>query len=289
MYCVAFPFVAIIIILLLDYGASVQESPSLVVASKYRYVSLLESYRYPSKTQNGASYTNFSVLHPALLNFSIESPHVWLYKRGVPDRRAIGRVLIISIGGVGSSAIMMELRTPLRKLRYETNDLNNRDGLKHTTYSPLSRGAVAAFDPSLIIYVLGHPAAAVASHFRRGWPGVQFCLVNPDADAILAAEPRLHALLQIRQSKVNLVHNFTRIVSESKVDYFSTYSHALSWLGVTELGYTIVFTTLSTLNKLNRDGSLAGLLNRTVQAEQPLFNFTVRIDVFVLLVHVDVA
>lgn len=112
--------------------------------------------------------------HPALFNATqgIEGPHIWLQRYVYPERRRLlDHVLVASLGGVGSSAIIEALRKPLRRLRYITNDLNNRDGIKHAPYDLLSRGALAAFDPTLVLYVLGNPAAAIASHYRRGWPG----------------------------------------------------------------------------------------------------------------------
>ena len=96
------------------------------------------------------------------------------------------------------------------------------------------------------------------------------------AEELFAADARLLPTL-MPPPKVNCLSNYTRLVAETGIDYFDAFEHAASWLGATELGYTVVWATLKTVQRLNMDGSLALLLNRTKEANaQPVFNFTVR-------------
>ena len=153
-------------------GGGIVKAAIFMIGQRKRHVERPPANGDPSVVIHGQ--------HPALFNAThgIEGPHIWLQRNVYPERRRLlDRVLVASLGGVGSSAIIEALRKPLRRLRYITNDLNNRDGIKHAPYDLLSRGALAAFDPTFVLYVLGNPAAAIASHYRRGWPGVQFCQV----------------------------------------------------------------------------------------------------------------
>lgn len=83
---------------------------------------------------------------------SIESPK--------SPREPIGRldVLVVSMGGVGSSALMHELSK-----QYATNDASNKDFYKHAPRPPLN------VDTNFAIYVLGSPAHSAASLFARDY------------------------------------------------------------------------------------------------------------------------
>ena len=203
----------------------------------------------------------------------LQRPHTWLMRRILSDRRqSRSRLLVVSIGGIGTSSLMDTLRQRLTPLQVDLSDVNDRDGLKHTPYNLLSRGAVASFFPKLVLYVLGHPASAIASHFRRGWPGSQLCLVNPEAEKLMASDRSLNSTMAPPE-KVNYLMNYTHLVDKSGIDYYDTYSHATSWLGATELGFTVLYMTLPTL--LKSQVQLAKLLQLDNVA-QPLFEFPLR-------------
>lgn len=203
---------------------------------------------------------------------SVSPDNIWLYGGFAPDRQLNRtRLLVVSIGGVGTTSLMDTLKNALSPHGVDVNDVNNQDGLKHTSYSELSRGAIAAFAPSVVIYVLGNPAAAIASHFRRGWPGSQLCLVNPAAESIIGGNSELNATMD-PPPKTNFMTNYSLIVSDSGVDYFASFEHASSWLGATELGLTVFFASLQTL--ISSQEAVSRLLN-IKPASSSLFEFQV--------------
>ena len=170
---------------------------------------------------------------------------------------------------------MDSLRGALGPLGVDIGDVNDKDGLKHTPYSLLSRGALAAFDPIIVLYVLGNPAAAIASHYRRGWPGSQMCLLNPSAEAVLAETPVLNATHFPPEPNISLFPAYASLVAETGTDYFETYAHAASWLGATELGYTVVWSTLRRLVLPETQAAL-GRLIFGASPREPLYDFPVR-------------
>lgn len=194
----------------------------------------------------------------------------------MPDK-SLGRlrVVVVSLGGVGSTALMDSLRGALGPLGVDISDVNDKDGLKHTPYGLLSRGALAAFDPTLVLYVLGNPAAAIASHYRRGFQGSQICLLSPSAESVLAETPVLNATHFPPASNVSLFPAYASLVAETGTDYFETYAHAASWLGATELGYTVVWATLRRLVQPETQAAL-GQLIFGASPRAPLYDFPVR-------------
>ena len=154
------------------------------------------------------------------------------------------------------------------------------DGLKHAHYSAVSRGAVSAYNPTLILYLLPDPLAAILSHFRRGWPGSQFCKLRglDDADAALAGVPGLRAALAPATKGPNgsvPLEPFAALAAAAGEDFFGFEAHAASWLSAPELGYTVWFATLADV--VERQDVLAALLGLEAPTQgRPLFRLPLR-------------
>ena len=103
-------------------------------------------------------------------SLALPCPALW---QDAPLPRPQKRLLVISIGGVGTTALMQALRTSLRAIHYEMNAVPDADLLKHAPYSIMGRARVLRRSPAAILYLIGNPLAALESHFRRGWAGFQ--------------------------------------------------------------------------------------------------------------------
>ena len=79
------------------------------------------------------------------------------------------RVWVVSPGGVGCSYFIKRLQAK----GIVTNDIGDRDGLKHMNAPAGSKYEenMKRFDK--IVYVYNDPLLAIQSHYRRGWPFVQ--------------------------------------------------------------------------------------------------------------------
>lgn len=198
------------------------------------------------------------------------------------DAVDLPRLLVVSVGGVGTTSLMGVLSTELGNARVELNDINDGDGLKHAPFGPASRGAVVAFDPTVILYIIGDPVAALLSHFRRGWPDSQLCKLRPaDAGAQLTRDAALRDAV-INGSGVDAFERYARLVAErvtagggagaDPADPFSVWDHAASWVaGAAELRRPVLFATLETA--VTVQGALVGLLGPSAAGLQPLARF----------------
>lgn len=186
-------------------------------------------------------------------------------------------LLVVSAGGSGSSALMDTLTVQLRRRGVRVNDVNDEDGLKHARYSDVSRGAIAAFNPTLILYLLPSPLVSIASHFRRGWPGAQLCkLRGQDAAGRELTGGLLAALAPVQRGANGSVPlaTFAALAAARGVDYFGFEEHAASWLRAPELGFTVWFARLADV--VEQQGILAALLGLGEDAAPPLFRFPLR-------------
>lgn len=196
------------------------------------------------------------------------------------------RLLVVSIGGIGTSSLMTILSTELGKMNVEMNDVNDGDGLKHAPFGPPSRGAVAAFDPTAILYILGNPAAGLLSHYRRGWADSQLCKLRPDdSNAILAGDPSLRAAV-VNCSGVDCFLQYANIVAAraaavtaahgapgEALDAFRVWEHAQSWVAAAAaLHRPVIFASIETAVAVQ--GSLVRLLGLPPDA-RPLARFEI--------------
>ena len=211
-----------------------------------------------------------------------------LLPRRSPDER---RLLIVSTGGVGTSTLISELMPALEGhgIGIVLNDVNDSDGLKHAWLSECTLQRVRRFGPTAILYVLGEPAAATYSHFRRGWAGAQACKLAKDAEASLLA-PGLGAALLLNAKPQSI---FRTSAASSWADYvrwvdsqgplwrdpMGFVEHARSWqLGAAELGAPIWFSSLA---DLVADAYPIPILlgfpsNATANRSRPLFSLSLR-------------
>ena len=181
---------------------------------------------------------------------------------------------------------MTMLSTELGKMNVELNDLNDGDGLKHVPFGPPSRGAVAAFDPTAILYILGNPAAGLLSHYRRGWVDSQLCKLRPeDSNTILAGDPALRAAV-VNCSGVDCFLQYANLVAiraaaaaaardapGDALDAFRVWEHAQSWVAAAAaLHRPVVFATIETAIAVQ--GALVRLLGLVPDA-RPLARFEI--------------
>lgn len=112
----------------------------------------------------------FNQSDPLDTSLTLPCPVLW---QDAPVPKPQKRLLVISIGGVGTTALMEALRASLRAIHYEMNAIPDADLLKHAPYGILGRTRVLRRSPAAILYLIGNPIAALESHFRRGWAGFQ--------------------------------------------------------------------------------------------------------------------
>jgi hypothetical protein len=207
----------------------------------------------------------------------------------LPSPAARGRRLqIVSTGGVGTTELMQTMRPLLEPLGVELNDVNDIDGLKHPWLSECTLHRVRRFGPTAIIYVLGDPAAAIYSHFRRGWAGSQMCRLTPEAEVSLQ-DPELSSIMTLngwppshkkRTARAESWEMFTRWIASNPgaKDPFGIEAHALSWLhGAADLHAPVWFTTLADFAVTN--STVLGLLDLPpdVLAKAPVPLFTLKL------------
>ena len=78
-------------------------------------------------------------------------------------------VYVVGAGGAGQTSIMKHLQ----RQSIRTNHVDDKDGLKHCPF----RSDLCGGTPKL--YVYGHPALVVQSHYRRNWEKIQANKLNP--------------------------------------------------------------------------------------------------------------
>ena len=202
---------------------------------------------------------------------------------------------------------MAELVTRLEAQGVGLNSRDDEDGLKHPWLSECTLLRVRRYNPAAVVYVLGEPAAAAHSHFRRGWAASQLCRLARDADAALS-DPTLYAIFDLNRKSeprarptesatagatasatsmpialgrlTNAAQswaNFTHWIASASGgrDPFEFAEHALSWQrGATELGVPLWFTTLE---DLAADATpLTTLLGLPINASAPLYTLQMR-------------
>jgi len=96
----------------------------------------------------------------------------WSRKEAVTHRTSELRVHVTSIGGVGTTGFMEELKQ--MSPRIVTNDPIDNDQIKHVPYSKLIGSAsFRRGKPQKIVYMYGDPTRAIMSLDRRGWFMIQ--------------------------------------------------------------------------------------------------------------------
>jgi hypothetical protein len=83
------------------------------------------------------------------------------------------RLVVVSLGGVGTTSLMEALRRSLRAINYDLNAIPDSDYLKHAPFSYITRNRMLRRPPTGVIYLIGDPLMGIESHFRRGWAGFQ--------------------------------------------------------------------------------------------------------------------
>lgn len=173
-----------------------------------------------------------------------------------PLNRAL---LVVSAGGAGTSFVISMLGEKLARLGIRMNKLNDEDGLKHPWLSECTLHRVRRFAPTAVVYLLGDPASALHSHFRRGWAAAQLCRLNPSAEAIVT-HPMLKPIFDENKRPMKVYKtaaakswaDFVRWIAaqpdSAAADPFDFVEHARSWeRGAAELGAPLWFTTLDDL------------------------------------------
>jgi hypothetical protein len=119
---------------------------------------------------------------------------------------------------------------------------------------------VRMFKPTAVVYLLPtDPAAAVFSHFRRGWAAPQLCRVTSGAEMLLQPGGGLHDIFVGDYNKYTAFDAFVRWVRKYREDPFRIWQHADSWRKASaNIGAPVWFTTI--------DGAARGLVTLSVLA-----------------------
>jgi hypothetical protein len=221
-------------------NAALNVADFAVIDRRPRELKAAESKRQAAHRAIQADLAAIAAASPARV---LEWPRTPPY---VPQRR----LLVISIGGVGTTPLMLALLDALAvpHINMTINSPVDKDGLKHVWVSAQALPKLLAFQPAAVLYLLGDPLPAIYSHFTRAWAGVQMCKVAPNASVAVRANQNLMRLLRSYFFDSNDFVKYGGIVDEAGFDYFQTLEHAWSWVvGAPHLGVPVLFATLETV------------------------------------------